>query len=420
MKGLEKNMKNRLKLVVIGLLLLCIVAVPLFGVYFYTSPKLYSQSPSDYYVTPGILLDDALVTNRQFGGGTSVYLSLDTDKEATEEALNTTAEILKARFTAMGYSDTDTAVDDGMIRLDLSQKTYINSVIDQFGSIGAWSLVGSDMTEVLCDGSMISDASAVANTSGSYSITVTFTEEGAKKFSNNTASYAYSSSYMYFMMDGQLLNFATVSSSEVKETFTFGTFDLSSAIMYATIIKEGTLPGALTIERAEPLAPTFSKNVITACVVASVLVLLILFAVLILRGRLCGVFAILVLIADIAVLLTANLNATFTLHLGSLIGILLMLAGSAAISYFAMSPLKSLSKENNKISTAIVSQIGKFNLKVILIHAILLTLSIVGRFFAQGLLLSIAQAGLVFTCSNFIFHFVFLFFPIHTVSEMQK
>ncbi len=413
-------MKNTLKLVVIGLLLLSIVAVPVFGVYFYTSPKLYSQRPSDYYVSPGLLQGGSLTTNRQFGGGTSVYLSVDTEKEATEEVLKSASDILKARFTAMGYSDTETAVQDGLIRLDLAQKTYINSVIDQFGSIGAWSLVGSDMSEVLCDSSMITDATAVANTSGSYSINVTFSEEGAKKFSNNTASYAHSSSYMYFMMDGQLLNFATVSSSEVKQSFTFGTFDLSSAIMYASIMKEGALPGPLTIEKTEPLAPSLSGAVITACIIAAVLIVLALFAILVFRGRLFGVFAGLVLIADIAVLLAANLNATFTLHLGSLIGILLMLAGSAAISYFAMSPLKSLSKENNKISSAIVSQIGKLNLKVILIHAILLTLSIVGRFFAQGLLLSIAQAGLVFTCCNFIFHFVFLFFPIHTVSEMQK
>jgi len=307
-----------------------------------------------------------------------------------------------------------------LIRLDLSQKEYINSVIDQFGSVGSWSLVGSDMTEVLCDGSMISDATAVANTSGSYSINITFTEEGAKKFSNNTASYAYSSSYMYFMMDGQLLNFASVSSSEVKQSFTFGTFDLSSAIMYASFMKEGALPGTLTIEKAEPLAPTLSKGVITACIIASALVLLVLIVVLILRGKVSGIFAALVLIADVAVLLTANLNSAFTLHVGSLIGILLMLVGSAAISYFAMAPLKTLNKENNKISAAIVSQIGKYNLKVILIHAILLTLSIIGRFFAQGILLSIAQAGLVFTCCNFVFHFVFLYFPIHTLSEMQK
>ena len=209
-------MKNTLKLVVIGLLLLCIVAVPVFGVYFYTSPKLYSASPSDYYVSPGLLQGSELVTNRQFGGGTSIYLSLDTEKEATAQEINTAAEILKARFNAMGYIDTDTTVQDGQIRLDLAQKTYINSVIEQFGSIGEWSLVGSNMTEILCDGSMISDAAAVPNTSGSYSINITFTEDGAKKFSNNTASYVQSTSYLYFMIDGQLLNFASVGSSEVS------------------------------------------------------------------------------------------------------------------------------------------------------------------------------------------------------------
>ncbi len=410
-------MKNILKLTVIGLLLLCIIAVPVFGIYLYSSPALYAKNPDDYYVTPGIFSENALLTNRQFGGGTSVYLSVDSEKELSTEDLNSSANILKARLRAMGYTDTDASVTDGLIRLDISQKTYISSVIDQFGSVGEWSLTGSNMSEILCDGSMISNAEPVANAAGSYSVKITFTEEGAKKFSNNTASSVASSSYLYFMMDGQLLNFATVSSSEVKETFTFGTFDYSSAIMYAAFMKEGALPGTLSIEKAEPLAPSLSSSVITTCIIVSIVFVLALAVVLILRGRLYGVFAVLVLVANIAVLITANLNSGYTLHLTSLIGILVMLAISAAISYFTLTPLKAVNKENNKISPAMMTLIGKFNLKVILIHAILLTISIVGRFFAQGAFLSIAQAGLVFTCSNFIFHFIFLYFPIHTLSD---
>jgi len=80
-------MKNTLKLIIIGLLLLCIVAVPVFGVYFYSSPKSYAASPNDYYVTPGLLQDNALMTNRQFGGGTSVYLSLTSEEEVNENVL---------------------------------------------------------------------------------------------------------------------------------------------------------------------------------------------------------------------------------------------------------------------------------------------------------------------------------------------
>lgn len=413
-------MKNALKFVVIGLLLLCIIAVPVFGVYFYQSPQLYANNPNDYYVSPSLFEKGSAMTNRQLGGGTSVYLSMDSGNEITDEALKNGADILMARFNAMGYTDTETTVEDGMIRLDISQKTYIDSIIDQFGSIGAWSIVGSDMSEILCDASMISDAEPVANSSGSFSIKVTFTEEGATKFSNNTASYAYSSSYMYYMVDGQLVNIATVSSSDVKETFTFGTFDYSSAIMYAAFMKEGTLPGTLVIEKTEELAPTLSTGIITACVAVSAVVLVALAVVLIARGRLCGLFAILVLIADIAVLTASNLNGGYTLHLASLFGILIMLIGSAAISFFALAPVQAAVKDQKKIGAPVLEQIERFNLKVILIHAILLAVSIIGRFTAGGALLSIAQAGLVFTVSNFIFHFVFFYFPVRTLSDMQK
>ena len=413
-------MKNVLKFAVIGLLLLCIVAVPVFGVYFYSSPQLYAQSPDDYYVSPAITEDNALMTNRQFGGGTSVYLSIDSEKELTKDDYKKSAEILQNRFLAMGYTDAVASVEDNLIRLDISQKSYINSIIQQFGAIGEWSLVGSDMSTALCDGKLVSDAIPVANTSGSYSIRLTFTEDGAKKFVENTKSYALSSSYIYFMVDGQLVNFATISTSEVRETFTFGTFDYSSAIMYASMIKNGTIPGALNVERTEELAPSFSPAIITACKIGSVVVLALLAAVLIIKGKISGLFAVLVLIADVAVLLTANLNAAFTLHLASLIGILVLLAISAAISYFALHAIGKSAQDKSAIDANAMAQLGKYNLKVILVHAVLLTLSIIGRFFASGVLLSIAQAALVFTCANFIFYFVFLYFPVHTLFDMKK
>ncbi len=65
-------LKHSLKFAVSVLLLLCLVAAPLFGVAFYDSPSVFS--------------DNAFFTNRQFDNGTSIYLKFE-DNTITPEDL---------------------------------------------------------------------------------------------------------------------------------------------------------------------------------------------------------------------------------------------------------------------------------------------------------------------------------------------
>lgn len=385
------------------LLLLCIVAVPLFGFNLYDSPSIFEEN--------------AIFTNRQFGGGTAVYLAVS-DEEAediTDEDYESAATILKERFLAMGYSDVETAVEDKLVRIDISQKTYVDSVIAQASTPGDWQFVGSNLSDVVCDSSLVEDAYVVANATGGYGVTIVFKENGAEKFMSNTSSYAASSSYIYLMVDGQFTASATVPSS-VKDTFTFGAYEQSSASTLANYIKYGKLPATFVIEKTEALAPSISKTIQTAIFAVCAVIVLALIAVLVIRGRAAGLFAAFVLIADVAVFAVSIVNGSFMLNVATLISFIVLLILSAVLMIQAVAPIGAMLKEGKNVSAGFKA-LSKNAVRFTWIHALILALTILCLFFISGPAIYVVRCAMIFAAADFLLYFAFVYFGIYTLAE---
>ena len=400
-------LKKVLKYCVIFLLLACVVAVPLFGF------RSFDRS----YDSPGIFEENALFTNRQFGGGTSVYLTFAEDEagNVTAEDYKKSADVLKERFVAMGFSDATTEALDDTVRVDISQKTYLDSVIGQATAPGKWNFVGSNLTDVVCDASMIDDAYVVANPTGGYGIKLEFSEAGASSFASKTSSYVASSSYIYLMLDGQFTASAQV--TDLKDSFTFGAYEQSSASMIATFIKYGELPASMVIEKTEELAPSIPASVTTVIAIVLAVLFVVACALLILKGKMTGLFAAFVLISDVSVLTASMLNGGFMLNIATLVAMTVLILFSAIYLMKVVTPFGKLAKENKPISALELKALSKEAVRTTWIHALLLTVALVCLFTVSGSFIYVVRCTLMFTCVDFLAFFAFVFFGVHTQAK---
>ncbi len=414
-------MKKTLKFVCIALLFVAIVAVPLLGVRFnnFGYNKDSKEWTSDWTtLVPSVFDENSVLTNMQFGGGSAVYLTYDSDDEKinTAENLEKGAKILEERFQGRGFSDAKATVEDGKIRVDFAQKTYIDSVIQSFGSIGDWSFVGSDMTKVLCDESYVKDASVVANAQGGYSVSIEFTKKGSEEFYANTASYAVSGSYFYLMLDGQMAAYANLTDSSVKETFTFGQYDYENAAAIASFIKTGPLPEAIKVVNVTELEPSLGNGLLTAIYAVITVLLLCFVAAFFFVGKKAGVFATFAFVADGAILLTAMLSSSFQLNFITLITMVVFMVLAGLVLINALRPIGQSIKEKGFVSVPAVASLSKFNTRLIAVHAAVLFIALICFLFGKGNFMYVVRLSLLFSAANAAVYFLLFYFGVHSMA----
>ena len=395
--------QNAFKLILLALLLVCVIAVPLCGVPYYDSESIFS--------------DDAFVTDTALGGGTSLYLAPDeTDEMISLDTLEKTRDILLARLQALGFTDAKAEVVDSMVRVDISQKRYLNSLVAEVSSKGTWSFVGSSSGESLCDASMVTDAVVESSSTGGYAVTLTFTEEGAQSFYANASTYAITGSNIYLLIDGQYTAAATVSSTKVKDTFTFGGYNYESASRLASIIKNGELPATIRLEKTESFGPTLSKTVLTVLYTAAALIFVGALVAFIARGKGAGLIAFAALISDACILLTAMANQFFILNLATLIAVFVCMIAAAIFFAYAIGAVT----KSGAISVSARTLFKPVNRKVLWIHAILFAVTMIAWLFAKGTFLSIVRAVWIFNFADAASYFFFLYLPVCTLSDAKN
>jgi len=399
-------LKNTMKYVTLALLLVCIITVPFLGVKF------------GGYASPSIFDDDAVYTTMNFGGGTSVFLGFksDSEVEANQENLQKTADILKNRFQAVGYTDSNTEVVGKTIRLDLAQTNYIDAVIAETAAVGKWSVSDSGMSKTLCDASMIEDVSIEMNANGSYSLVFEFTEEGATKFNANAA---LTSSYTYLLIDGQ---YAAMSypASQISDTYSFGNMSASQASQFYSFIKYGELPSAVVIESTEALEPALGAGIRYTIFGLVALMVLVAAAALILKGKTVGVFAAMAMVANACVMITFLTNKSFMFNVVSLITMIVCFLLSAWFSLLAVMPLGQKLAEGKSIVSAVKGTFLKFSTRGIWIRAIIFIVSLILQLFASGNFLYIFRIILFYSVTDFATYFIFTFIGAYTVAEQKE
>lgn len=392
-------MKNALKFTAIALIFVSLILVPLVGVTFYDSPSVFE--------------DDAFYTNRQFGKGTSVLVGFDEEAGVDESSLKNAAETLKNRFLDVGYSDTVVEVEGDAIRLDIAQTSFVDSVISEMGAIGHWEFVSPSQNAV-CNASMVESAS-IAQNAGNYYVTLHFTEEGASTFASNCSSIAASSGSIYLLVDGQYASYVNLSNATFGSTFTFGAFQFSSAAQLVATINNGELPGEVQILSASELPATLSGTALW-CICGAFLLIFVVYAILyLIKGKLVGLFALLALVSDAAILLTAFANKFLMLYLPTVIGAAVLLCLAGLFYLYATAKTAKCVAAPSSLSKAVKS----VNKLFFWTHGLLLFALIIAVLYATGTFAYLVRETMLFTFFNALVYGVMFLFPVFTLSDAK-
>ncbi|MBP5289032.1 MAG: hypothetical protein J6Z79_04075 [Clostridia bacterium] len=454
-------LKNRLKFAVVILILLCLVAAPVFGVSFYDSPSIFEEN--------------AFSTNRELGKGTSVFLKFaESEDEAiveeeepdsvpaetaetaetvestesepevttetetlkpassdsaaiklTDEEIDDAANALAERFKAIGYTDivVEPAEND-QIRVDIAQTSFIDSVMGEVAKKGEWGFYDPSQN-VVCDATMVKEASIRTSQYG-YFIRLDFTEEGAEQFKTKCSPLATSSGSAYFEVDGSFISIVSFSDITFGDSFTFGSYgnygfnDYGTAALYCAMINEGALPDSMEIASTEPLAPTTPQAVILGMIALFIVAFLVFTVLYVLQGRTVGLFAAGALLGDVGLMLVFMANKAFQVNIATVIVLFVAMILAGLLFLYAVRPCGKALKEGKTISSALSGSVKKINIRALWIHAAIFALTIILWLTVQGTVVYVVRSVMIASLVNLGSYFLLFVFPAYTLSDVQQ
>lgn len=265
-------------------------------------------------------LKDNLRLGLDLRGGAEVVLQAvpEEGQTVTADDMEALKEVIRKRVDNMGVSEPIiqlegedriivqlAGVDDPDEAIELVGKTAKLEFIDPYGNV---ILTGSDLA----------DARGVRNSNAKVgeenAISLTFSEEGAKKFAQATQRFLYQVIEIY--IDDECVVSATVNTPITNgQAQITGGYTLEEAIAQAAILKGGALPVDVEVMSKRTVGPSLGADSLEKSIEAGALGMALLLLFVIGYYRLPGVVAAVSLVAYTLVLtwLISWLNITLTL-----------------------------------------------------------------------------------------------------------
>lgn len=265
-------------------------------------------------------LKDNLRLGLDLRGGAEVVLQAvpEEGQTVTADDMEALKEVIRKRVDNMGVSEPIiqlegedriivqlAGVDDPDEAIELVGKTAKLEFIDPYGNV---ILTGSDLA----------DARGVRNSNAQVgeenAISLTFSEEGAKKFAQATQRFLYQVIEIY--IDDECVVSATVNTPITNgQAQITGGYTLEEAIAQAAILKGGALPVDVEVMSKRTVGPSLGADSLEKSIEAGALGMALLLLFVIGYYRLPGVVAAVSLVAYTLVLtwLISWLNITLTL-----------------------------------------------------------------------------------------------------------
>lgn len=265
-------------------------------------------------------LKDNLSLGLDLRGGAEVVLQAVPEEgdEVTPEDMEALKEVIRKRVDNMGVSEPIiqlegedriivqlAGVDDPDEAIELVGRTAKLEFVDPFGNI---ILTGSDLA----------DARGVRNSGATVheenAISLTFSEEGTKKFAQATQRFLGQVIEIY--IDGECVVSATVNTPITNgQAQITGGYTFEEAIAQAAILKGGALPVDVEVMSKRTVGPSLGADSLEKSIEAGLLGMALLLTFIIGYYRLPGVVAAVSLVAYTLVLtwLISWLNITLTL-----------------------------------------------------------------------------------------------------------
>jgi len=242
------------------------------------------------------------------GGSELVFEPADEGKEVTEKDLEAAQQVLSTRLTAQGYTEAVVAKHgDRRIKVEIPGEDVKNAE-ELLGKTAKLTFTDYEGNVVL-EGEDVKGAKAeygpISDGSSAYKVTLTFTNEGTKKFSEATARISQlgeNNNIIAIVLDDSVVSSPRVSTQITEsECYIEGDFTNEEAKTLASQIQGGKLPFTLKLAESRTIGATLGEKALDNSLTAAAIGLILVMLFMIIMYRMCGFMSCISLIAYISV-----------------------------------------------------------------------------------------------------------------------
>lgn len=301
MKSKKNKKVAKATFFIVFALILALAYVTIFGVsnYYGDTKITYIKSISD--IRWGIDIR---------GGVEAIFKPDIEDSKITEDNMNSAKQIIETRLVSKGISDYEVYIDNKNKQVIVRfpwQSDEANfdptSAVQELGETALLSFCnGTTKDDVILQGSAdIKSASyQYSSEQGNY-VALKFTSSGTSKFASATSAHV--GDQISIWMDDTMISAPTVNQAITNgEAIITGQFTTEEAKELADKINAGSLPFSLSVDNSklQTISPTLGAEALQAMAVAGVIAFAIVFVLMILKYRLCGLISSIALFGQIA------------------------------------------------------------------------------------------------------------------------
>ncbi len=242
------------------------------------------------------------------GGSELVFEAADENVKVTDKDLDAAQEVLRTRLAAQGYTEAIVAKHgENRIKVEIPGEDVENAE-ELLGKTAKLSFTDHEGTVVL-EGEDVKGAKAeygpVSDGSNAYKVTLTFTSEGTKKFSEATGRISQltkPNNVINIVLDNAVVSAPSVSTQITEsECYIEGDFTDEEAKTLASQIQGGKLPFSLKLAESRTIGATLGEKALDNSLTAAAIGLILVMLFMIIMYRMCGFISCISLIGYVSI-----------------------------------------------------------------------------------------------------------------------
>lgn len=294
---------------------------------------IYGVDFSDTVRIPGVTDSDGITQGLDLKGGTVIVFKADV-QDPSENDMSTAMSMLRKRLDFQGYTEADVTLQgSNKIRVELPDVQDSDKAVETLGATAQLEFKDAD-GNVIMTGDQVKEAKAEYGQSeqgvskSQYYISMSFTDEGQKQFTEATAKAATLAStgknFIEISMDGNTLTMPSVRQKIDSDTCIItGDFTAEEAKALSANISSGRLPFSLKTDEVKVVSATLGAEALNKAITAGVIGLILVLLFMLLVYRLLGLMADIALMMYLAIILILLANLHINLTLPGIAGIIL-------------------------------------------------------------------------------------------------
>ncbi len=321
---------------------------------------------------PGVFDENAVSKGLDLVGGSSVTYIAEPDEDAEDfdmlSALNTVESMLRQRLDSLNLTEATIArVGNDQIRVEIPGVDNPEEAVAKLGSTAKLEFKDSKGNVVL-EGKDVKEAIATygqldSGVTAQYYVSLTFNQEGRKKFADATEEMAKLSgtneNYIAIALDGENISVPSVSERIDSDSCVItGNFTSEDATYLAQLISAGQLPVALREIELRYVGPTLGSQALSTSIFAGAIGVVLVMLFMILVYRLPGVMSAISLVAYTAIFGIVIVFFNINLSLPGIAGIILTIGMAVDSNVIIYERIKEELNVGKSIKAAVKAGFG--------------------------------------------------------------